>query len=73
MMVRNSAALLDALENNVDMVKALFAESRVESTKEANADDVTAGLKPLITMIPMIQPLLTQFLEIQLPIRRLTI
>ena len=47
MMVRNSAALLDALENNVDMVKALFAESRVESTKEADADDVTAGAKTL--------------------------
>ena len=42
LIVRNSAALLDALENNTDKVKALFAESIVESTKTATASDLYA-------------------------------
>jgi flagellar capping protein FliD len=44
--VRNSAALLEALENNSDMVKALFAESRVESTSESTDDDLNLTPKP---------------------------
>ena len=48
-MVKNSALLIQELEKNPDKVKALFSDARVESTKTADADDITATAPKTLT------------------------
>ena len=48
-MVKNSALLIQELEKNPDKVKALFSDARVESTKTADAADITATAPKTLT------------------------
>jgi flagellar capping protein FliD len=48
-MVKNSALLIQELEKNPDKVKALFSDARVESTKTADAADITATSPKTLT------------------------